>query len=460
VTDDLNTKQWFALYNVEQFYHQIHSQAVSLKPELDVYLPLDLRPSNSNSIFSSQTISFKNEIDEKINRSIEDYLYKVFYTIGKQLFIEIVFNEQLDEKSDDTSCLSESLYFESFSEFNAKGVDLNVDKVKKNLEKCVNDSKLTSTLSILKKNYNYQDSLLKSYFENLDEIYNAKLNPLNFKRENLKLVIMESKAKIDDSKKQYGEKIVEKAKLTLEKATKDFDHLSNQIDQIYFDYKVKFIKIYEFIIQAIKLDIERINNIQFTSFAKLRLNELVGFLMLFLFRLFFQLICIFLFSLQEELSKKKIQKYELEFKIVEKKVNQNKNIKTLKNSNHESIKIDEIKLEMLKIQINIITEKENQLKMKLEKNKNIINLNAILIEDEQDKEDSLEENFEDANDNEEEFYQSSIASSNISCISNFSINPIKVSGLVQQDSIEVKNIKKYLLDLSREKSSTRNKLVS
>ncbi len=165
-------------------------------------------------------------------------------------------------------------------------------------------------------------------------------------------------------------------------------------------------------------------------------------------------------SLLEELSKKKIQKYELELKIVEKKVNQNKNVKKLKYSNHESIKIDEIKLEMLNIQINIITEKENQLKMKLEKNKNMINLNEILIEDEQNEEDSLEENFEDANDNEEEFYQSSIASSNISCISNFSINPIKVSGLVQQDSIEVKNIKKYLLDLSREKSSIRNKLVS
>ena len=230
-----------------------------------------------------ETQSFKNEIDEKINRLIEDYLYKVFYTIGKQLFIEIVFNERLDEKTDDYSCLSESLYFESFSEFNAKCVDLNVDKVKKHLEKCVNDTKLTSNVGTLKKNYSYQDSLLKTYFEHLDEIYNAKLNPLNFKRENLKMVIRECKSKIEDSTKQYGEKIIEKAKLTFEKATKDFNQLSKEIDEIYIEYKLKFINIYGFLIESTKFDIKRVNNIQFTSFAKLRLNELVGFFMLFCF---------------------------------------------------------------------------------------------------------------------------------------------------------------------------------
>ena len=218
VTDDIDTKQWFALFNAEQFYNQIHLQVISLNPELDIYLPFDLRPqaaSSSSSLFLSfsKSFTFKSELDVEINKKIEDYLYKVFYTIGKQLFIEIVFNEQ--EHQEKSSDLSESVYFESFHEFNAKGVDLNVDKIKKNLEKCVLDTKKTHVISTLKKNYTYQDCLLKKYFETLDEIYNAKLKPLNIKRENLKLTIAESKSKMDDVNKQYGEKVIERAKNNL-----------------------------------------------------------------------------------------------------------------------------------------------------------------------------------------------------------------------------------------------------
>ena len=148
-------------------------------------------------------------------------------------------------------------------------------------------------------------------------------------------------------------------------------------------------------------------------------------------------------------------------KTVDRKIGQNKSSK-VKLSDDENIKLNEIKLEMFQIQIYIITEKENQLKMKVEKNKNTINLDEILVEDEEEqKENSIEDNFEDANDNEEEFYQSSIVSPNKSSIANFSINPLKaVSGLVQKDSVEVQNIKKSMLDLSREKSSIRNKIVS
>ena len=174
------------------------------------------------------------------------------------------------------------------------------------------------------------------------------------------------------------------------------------------------------------------------------------------------------FSLQEELCKKKIQKYDLDLKIIERK--EMSSLQNKKPSDDEAIRLNEIRLEMLKIQINSITEKENSLKMKLEKNKNKIDISEIieeerLIAEENEKsEDSLisnEENFEDANDNVEEFYEASMISTNKSSISNISIKiPESKSSLVQKDSVEIENTKKQLLDLSREKSSMRNKIVS
>ena len=254
------------MFTIEEFYYQVHQQVTSLNSNLDDFLPIDLKPLASTSLLFKTKIVFKSEIDEDLKLKIENYLYKVFYTIGKKFFIEIVFCEQQ---------LDSTHYFESFSDFNSGDIDLHVDKVKMNLEKCVNDSKLTCVVSTLTKNYNYQDSLLKNYFEMIDEIYNLKLKSLICKRENLKMILKESKIKLDDVNKQYGEKIIKNAKALYEKTNVDLYELSNKIDTIYIEYKIKFIKIYEMLIEAIKKDIERVNNPQFSSFANLRLQEYV-----------------------------------------------------------------------------------------------------------------------------------------------------------------------------------------
>ncbi len=258
--DDLNTKQWCAVFTIEQFYYQVHSQAIIFNHELDIYLPNDLKP--QVYLFKS---SFKNDIinNDDLKSQIEDYLYKIFNKIGKQLFIEILFNDDV----------SEDRYFESFFVFNFNGIQAQVEKVKKNLEKCANDCRQTREITILKKNYNYQETLLKKYFERIDELYNIKIISLICKRENLNSNILDSKTKLEDKNSQYGEKVIEKAKACFEKATFDYFQLSNQIDELYLECKSKFVEIYEFLIKNIKDDILLVGDTQFTSFANMRLNE-------------------------------------------------------------------------------------------------------------------------------------------------------------------------------------------
>lgn len=193
---------------------------------------------------------------------IEDYLIRTLYTLGKKLFIEIVFNDNINQ---------EQIYFENYSEFNLKYIKNELDYIIDELNNIEKNSKKLKEIRFLLKDYNREEKLIERYFNLLDEHYNIILKPLNRSREKLKSIIFDSKAILDannnNSYKQYGAKIIEKAKNDFIKASTELFELSNQNDKLYIEYKTKFIQIYDNAIKRINNDIRRIKNDQFSSQA-------------------------------------------------------------------------------------------------------------------------------------------------------------------------------------------------
>ena len=127
----------------------------------------------------------------------------------------------------------------------------------------------------------------------------------------------------------------------------------------------------------------------------------------------------------------------------------------------------------MNIRVNVISEQESQLKLKakFEKNRtNTIenNISEIIEEESQksmlyskkdDCDSSSEDNFEDANDDEQEFFETMSTKSFISNVSlNSSVSTIPINNN-RKNNQKLDKLNTELLNLSREKSSLRNKLV-
>ena len=145
-TDDENTKQWYGIYSVEQLY-SIHQRMCELDSSLNDIYPVELRPIKGilSTYFTNKLNYRKNNENHLVNDDLQDnelcnsfvlYLNKAFNSLGKRLFIDILFN---DIKFDQ--------YFEIHSEFNLKRIQSQIDKV--NMQLFPTSQYQQSTASIL-----------------------------------------------------------------------------------------------------------------------------------------------------------------------------------------------------------------------------------------------------------------------------------------------------------------------
>lgn len=212
-------------------------------------------------------------------------------------------------------------------------------------------------------------------------------------------------------------------------------------------------------------------------------------------------------SYEDEVCSKKIQRYNLQIRMFEREQElliKNKSLNLDHNEAKYKHDLNQLKLQICKIKIDILSEKENHIKLRLKKFKNNIenDINEIIEEEEEEKrkdfesqlffpnacssrisesvmsepvigskmikksdvdDDNGDDTFEDANDNEDEFYDASDVNTekNSICESNFSISvsklDIKEDRVMSKEEIDLKN---EMCALSREKSGLRNKLVN
>jgi hypothetical protein len=129
--------------------------------------------------------------------------------------------------------------------------------------------------------------------------------------------------------------------------------------------------------------------------------------------------------------------------------------------NDEALK--KLKLKMFQIEIDVIAENENRIKIQLKKLRNTIekDINEIIQEEKHQEyfkkcmetqsnnnmDSGDDDNFEDANDNEDEFYDAVQINKSIK----------EVDKMLKKDNSE--GLKKDLLDYSRKKCLIRNKMV-
>lgn len=305
VTDDEFTKQWYGLYTAKQFY-SIHRQISQIDPSLDDFYPDKLRPikgliftyflndlskaidNNTNSACKSVSNGSENDLqDNDLCNSIENYLKRVYASLGKSLFVDILFND-----------LNSDHYFEVYSEFNLKRLQNQIDEIKSKLlgssnrDQLINirlfiingaQSKTNSRNSAIKltdqlfdeqlekqikvylrrilEEYITEDNLIEDLRRFYAEYYNNLLKPLIDSNElaKSKLVKYENKYINQEKSNKYlndqsAIDALNQIKQQIEDAKFEiFDYLNN-IDLLYIEHKQKLIDVCVSVIDKMKND--------------------------------------------------------------------------------------------------------------------------------------------------------------------------------------------------------------
>jgi hypothetical protein len=304
VTDDENTKQWFGVYTVEQLY-SINKRICELDASLNEFFPEQLRPIKGilTSYFTEKLnyekrnkgLSEFNDDDDlqdnELCNSFVDYLNKALNSIGKSLFIDILFND-----------INSDQYFEIYSEFNLKRIQCQIDKIKNKLfpvkqlsitsgikqtnitnikqvnsslnelikkqneeqeqqQKLLLKQQLISNLKYILNSYSNDDNhteilnnLYTEYYNNLlkpliDSVEIAKSNLLKFTN---KLINQEKSSKLFSTK--YSTDALIQLKKIVDSNKHEIYELLNNIDEINIEYKKNLIDFYVNLLNKIKND--------------------------------------------------------------------------------------------------------------------------------------------------------------------------------------------------------------
>lgn len=130
-TDDKNTKQWYGIYTASEFF-ALHQKMCELESNLDCLLPAEVRPIKGY-MYTYFLSDFRNSItkpssdqkettdlqDNQLCRSLTYYLNQAFEALGKNLFIDIMFND-----------IHADNYFEVYSEFSLSRIQANIERYK------------------------------------------------------------------------------------------------------------------------------------------------------------------------------------------------------------------------------------------------------------------------------------------------------------------------------------------
>ena len=131
VTDDKNTEQWYGVFSVEEFF-TIHQQFIQIDQTLEALYPKELKPIkgfiftyfqndllkviNNDSTDKTKNLDLQDNI---ICNSITLYLNRAFESLGKNLYVDILFND-----------INSNQYFEIYSEFSLKRLKDQIEQLK------------------------------------------------------------------------------------------------------------------------------------------------------------------------------------------------------------------------------------------------------------------------------------------------------------------------------------------
>jgi len=123
VTDDLNNnKQWCGIFSPKDLY-RVHQQMSLIEPTLDTLFPNQLRPIKGLlSTYFTQELPNDPDLDLQDNdlcRDIIAYLHHAFNSLGKKLYIDILYND-----------ISSDQYFDIYSELNLNRLLMNINELK------------------------------------------------------------------------------------------------------------------------------------------------------------------------------------------------------------------------------------------------------------------------------------------------------------------------------------------
>lgn len=402
-TDDENTKQWCGIYSAKEFY-QINEQMSQIEPSLEELYPTQLLPikgyiytyfkNRIDELSRSESLESNDEDlqDNELCKSIVIYLDKAFYSLGKKLYIDILFNDINSEQ-----------YFEIYSEFNLNRLRTQINEIKSQLLSNfkqnttknsinINKSKITkSTKSnvlidpnlaqllksqekeleaqkqfLLKQqllvnakhvinNYSSDDQIIETLLKLYAEYYNNLLKPL-----------FDSRELAEQKQEKYERKLVNQIKSAallpgqassdalselrkiVDEAKLEIDSLSNNIDSLYIDYKQNLIDFYGNLIEKMKFDREKFKDMSlnvnltglFDILTKTRRN-----------------------SLDDEITTKKIELYNLQLKLNERK----RHFQIEHQQNPAQKDLSNIQRKIIRVKLLICNEEELMYKRKLNK---------------------------------------------------------------------------------------------
>jgi hypothetical protein len=447
VSDDESTKQWYGIYSVEEFYRK-HKQMLQLDQNLDQYYPDKLRPIKgylftyflkdlTKAIDKTNLANYSldlnnlkyletniindhdslNEIDLQDNdlcESIKSYLAKAFKSLGRSLYVDILFN---DIDSDD--------YFEIYSDFNLKRLHSEIEKLKIDLfqvnphflttknssSSCINSmiskklnlkstsSKSTITnasllasqmylkeqqdlfeqqlfqfnLKRLMDAYQKEDAILDNLLKIYAEYYNNLTKPLNDSKELIQRKMKKYETKLNNQEKsmklltgqaqQSAIESISHLKQQINSFKNEINNLINNIDSNYIEFKQSLVDLYMKLLEKIQNDKKKImpstNSKQLTSIFNILTQDRVDLIV-------------------KEIEEKKFQMYSLQLKILERNkkeantsINQsndltysiNSNISLNSNNNNNN----ELQLKIVNLKFQLLSEEENLLKKELNK---------------------------------------------------------------------------------------------
>lgn len=402
VSDDENTKQWFGIFTAEQFY-TVHQQMSHIEPQLDRFYPAKLRPIKGllfTYFLKDLSKALKNNKsdsdlqDNELCYAIKTYLNKAFEFLGKSLFVDILYNDVKSEQ-----------YFEVYSEFNLKRLQSEIEALKNelltvnnsfitmcnptnnpnvanNTKRAAGSSKklpMSNSLLMISQNLKeqeekrlqqqfqfnlkryletyivQQDKIIESIIRLYGEYYNNLTKPLldskqlaerKLKRTELKLNNLKKSIKyLNDESTVNNLNQLNESVLLLKREIYDY---SNHVDFLYIEYKEALVQLYSKLIQ--KLDDEK----QKLIIPKFQLSSNIFDILTQARREKFNL----------EINSKRIQMYQIELKMLERKRDALRTSENLQ-ANSSTTNANELLIKIIKLKLKLYGEEESLLKRKL-----------------------------------------------------------------------------------------------
>lgn len=291
--DNENTKQWYGIYTSQEF-HSLHEKMSEIDAQLESWVPEAVKPIKG-SIYTYFLGDFRAYIapdtdtqENRLCREITVYLDKAFEALGKNLFVDILFND-----------ITTDNYFEVYSDFSLGRIMTRIDELKSGLNE-LNDKKLKWFQALRKAGadqadvlvdmqrkykhllevYYHEDQLISDLTKSYAEYYNNLLNPLSDSRQLAHANLARYKTKVQNQERtnkyiKSGEAVaaLEALKDRVAQIEREIGETSLHIDQNCVQHKQTLIDMFTQALQRMQADRDR--------FAHGRTNK---------FKLFFSLI--------------------------------------------------------------------------------------------------------------------------------------------------------------------------